>query len=67
MRPVITVTSPVLNENLLVGAGKNITWSVNGSTRINPVKVQWSKDGGAFTTLAQNVPAANQSYTGHYS
>ncbi|MEW6027840.1 MAG: hypothetical protein AB1599_11185, partial [Planctomycetota bacterium] len=61
IRPVITVTQPVLDQNLVVGSNSNtIAWSLNGSTKVSYVKLYYSRDGGAFTNVIDDtgtVPA----------
>ncbi|MDP3052352.1 MAG: hypothetical protein Q8N22_00095, partial [bacterium] len=52
MRPVISVSQPVLDQNLVVGSNSNtIAWSLNGSTKVSFVKLYYSKDGGAYTNV----------------
>ncbi|RKY41491.1 MAG: hypothetical protein DRP81_08380, partial [Candidatus Omnitrophota bacterium] len=47
IRPVITVTSPSAGARLEVGTGKPYTveWSVNGSSKVNPVDIAYSTNG----------------------
>ncbi|MFH1428649.1 MAG: hypothetical protein ABIH39_02790, partial [Candidatus Margulisiibacteriota bacterium] len=51
IRPVITITAPVLNSNIVVGSNNTnaVQWSLNGSTKISTIDVQYSVGGGAYT------------------
>ncbi|MDD5130327.1 MAG: hypothetical protein PHS66_04695, partial [Candidatus Omnitrophica bacterium] len=52
IRPKISVSVPVLDQSLAVGSSSNtISWSLNGSTKVQYVKLYYSKDGGEFTNV----------------
>ena len=54
IRPKINITSPVLDENVVVGSNNTafIAWNVGGSTKISNVDIEYSVDGGTYTAIA---------------
>ncbi|MFC1632484.1 hypothetical protein ACFL2I_08025, partial [Candidatus Omnitrophota bacterium] len=66
IRPVITITSPALDENLEVDSLSNtISWSLNGSAKVANVKLYYSYDGGPFDNEidVSGTVDATQDYT----
>jgi len=52
IRPVITVTKPEQGADLKVGSNNNeIRWNLGGSTKVQYVKLYYSKDGGPFNNV----------------
>lgn len=50
IRPVITVSTPAEDDNLVVFSDDNpIEWSLNGSTKVTTVDIHYSIDGEGYT------------------
>ncbi|MBI4972229.1 MAG: hypothetical protein HZC16_00230, partial [Candidatus Omnitrophica bacterium] len=52
IRPKLNVTLPVQDANILVGSNNNtVSWALNGSTKVQYVKLYYSKNNGPFTNV----------------
>ncbi|MBK7377689.1 MAG: choice-of-anchor D domain-containing protein [Ignavibacteriales bacterium] len=58
--PYITVTSPIGDENWIVGDQEEITWT---SSNVDSVKLEYKTNSGAnWTTIVSSIPAAGESF-----